>query len=163
MSFLSDIWEWLSDLLSKIWKWIKDIIPYLLLALALYVGFMTGPGIAFLGMLIPAGWTSAAIIAGVSFLLFPEETAALGSAAVAAVGKVAGEVASELGSTLGTGISALASASGISTLLLVAGAGLLLWLMMSGDDAEDDAPEVTSVSANTNKLQGGQLYVTDSK
>lgn len=168
MSVLSDIWNWISDLLSGLWTWIKDVIPYLLLALALYVGFMTGPGLMFLGMLIPAGWVSASIILGVSFLFLPSETSAILSDAVSAVGDTVGSVAAELGSAIGSGVSALASSSGLSTILWVATAGGLLWLLLSDD--KKNADEQTSDKGRavggrdltiTNK-NGGNPIVTNS-
>lgn len=158
MSVLSDIWDWICDLLSGLWTWIKDVIPYLLLALALYVGFMTGPGLTFLGMLIPAGWVSASIILGVSFLFLPSETSAIMSDAVSAVGDTAGSVAAELGSAIGSGVSALVSSSGLSTLLWVAIVGGLGWLLLS--DNKKDADEQTS---NEGRAVGGRVLIIANK
>lgn len=143
MSVFDSILSFISDVFTKIWRWIKKFLPYVLLALALYVAFMTSPLlIPLLGVSIPAGWASAAIIAGVSFLVAPEETAALVSSAVSAVGDSAAAVAAAAGTAIGAGVNAVSDASGFSTILLIGGLGFLAYLLLSNSDDENGSQAV---------------------
>lgn len=130
MSFLSNIFSWISDLFESIWGFIKRALPYVLMAIATYFtlgalapGFMAGLGLT---SAAAGGWAAAALALGASFVLAPEETAALYSGAVDSVGNVlskVGQVASDVVSdTVGSFFS-----SGIGLwILLGAGAYLLL-------------------------------------
>lgn len=130
MSFLSTIFSWISDLFESIWGFIKRALPYVLTAIALYFSmgalaptFMTGLGLT---SAVTGGWAAAALALGASFVLAPEETAALYSGAVDSVGTVLSEVGQVAGDVISSTVGSFFS-SGIGLwLLLGAGAYLLL-------------------------------------
>lgn len=137
--FFNSIFGWLGDLLTSLWQLIQKALPYILLALALFLAFSTaGLTIPLLGIVIPSGWLSAAIVAGVSFLLAPGETAAMVNVAVDAIGDAVGNVVTEAAGIVGEGVSTFASASGISNLLLYAAIGVGLYFLLTSDKDEEE-------------------------
>jgi hypothetical protein len=98
----------------------------LLLVAALLVAFM--PVIAFpmLGGLTLAGWQVAAILIGLSFLVYPEDTKEIMSDVATVIGATVGAVVGNL-------VSGVASGSGIGIFLLIAG-GLWLFAKSKSDD-----------------------------
>lgn len=155
MSFIDSVLSFIGDIFTKIWRWIKKILPYLLLALALCVAFMASPlTIPLLGLVIPPGWASAAIIAGVSYLLAPEETAALVSPAVKAIGNSAAEVIAAAGTVAGAGLSALSDASGLSTLIMWGALGVLAYLLLTADRKEEEQPPSKVAGRGSNWTSG---------
>lgn len=130
MSFVSNIFSWISDLFESIWRFIKQALPYVLMAVALYFSmgalaptFMAGLGLT---SAVAGGWAAAALALGASFVLAPEETAALYSDAVDSVGHVLSEVGQVAGGVISDTVGSFFS-SGIGLwLLLGAGAYFLL-------------------------------------
>lgn len=138
------IFNWLFDLLGRLWKLIKKILPYILLAMALYLAFV-GP-ILFLGL---QGVGAALGLAGASFLFAPGETAEVFSKAVAGVGDAAQAVVTEAGDLLGAAVDAVLSGTGIITALVAAG---VVWWLLSrrkkekGDRVSEPADPVGFIS-----------------
>lgn len=130
----SEVFSWLGDLFTKLFDMIKKILPYILVALAIW--FSLGLGIPALG--IAGGWTSALLALGASFVLAPDETAAILSSAASAMGDVLSTVATKVGSAAGDLTSSFASSSGIFTLALV---GLGMYLLLSSDDKDEPKPD----------------------
>lgn len=154
MSLLDDIFGWLGDLLTSLWQLIQKALPYVMLALALVCLFMTGPlSLSFLGMsfAIPAGWLSACVVMGASFLLAPEETAGLVTPAVHAVGSAVTAVAEEAGQAIGAGASSLAQASGFSSLLLIGGLAALAFFLLSDREDEGTSDPSTPGGSSTGR------------
>jgi hypothetical protein len=144
MSFLKKIFSWLGKLFKKLIKLVK-LLPFILLALAVYLAFMTG-GLSFLGMTIPAGYASAAIAVGASFLLAPEETKALVDKATNAIGGAAKNIASNVGAVAGSIASGfLESPLGLG--LLAFGA----WFFFIKDDKPKEEP--ARVTRTNNDLE----------
>lgn len=143
MSFLSSLFGWLEDLLRDIWKAFKIVLPYIALALALWVGVVGALPLTWLGvsMIIPAGWVSALFFMGTSYLLAPEETTAVVSGAVEAIGDSVTAVVVAAGTTVGAGIGAIADASGISTWLIVGGLGVAAYLLLSNSNRDRNQSE----------------------
>lgn len=135
MSIFSKLFDWVGRLFSKIWKAFKKALPYILVAAALWVGFVGALPLTWLGLstIIPAGWMSSLLFLGTSYLLAPEETTAVISSAAAAVGdsvtavvSAAGEVAEATGDALGSTLSAFMESSGLLWIVIAVGGWMLL-------------------------------------
>lgn len=87
MGFFDSIFKWISDLFSKLVEFIKKLLPIVMLCVALWFGFggVWAPTI-FGSTLTIEGTAGVCLALGTSFLLAPDETAAL-------VGRVAAGVA----------------------------------------------------------------------
>lgn len=151
MSWLSDIFGWLADLLSDIWQAFKGVLPYIAIALALWVGLIGALPLTWLGIAytIPAGWTSALFFIGASYLLAPEETTAVVTKVVSAAGEAVTAVAAAAGAAVGSAISAVSESSGLTSLLLIGGCGLAAyWLVSSKEENKDSVNQPTSTRAS---------------
>lgn len=148
MSFLNSLFGWLEDLLRDIWKAFKIVLPYIAIALALWVGLVGALPLTWLGItaIIPAGWVSALFFVGVSYILAPEETSAVVLGATEAIGDAVTVVAATAGAAVGTGVSALADSSGISTFFIVGGCALAAYLLMQNRKDTDQISGSTSSS-----------------
>lgn len=135
MSFFDNLFSWIGKIFSKIWASFKKVLPYIMAAAALYVGFVGALPLTYLGIAtsIPAGWMSALFLAGASYLVAPEETRGLVAKAVTAIGDSVAVAAAVVGTTAGTAISSFASASGISSYLVIGGVALLAYMMLKRD------------------------------
>lgn len=93
MSFLSGIFDFISQLFNSIMAMIKKILPYVMIAAAIYFGFggVWAPTI-FGSTLTISGATGAAMAMGLSFLLAPDETVETVSRVATAVGEAAAAV-----------------------------------------------------------------------
>lgn len=132
--FLEQIFKALSSLFEAILNVVKRVLPYILLAAAAYLALCTGGiSLAWLvpGTVIPSGWASAAVLAGASFILAPNETAAIVNSGVDAIGSVATNLATEAGQMLAS------VSEGVLGLplwaLVVGGVGLFLLFRNKGE------------------------------
>lgn len=146
----SEIFSWIGDLFTKLFSMMKKILPYILIALAIW--FSLGLGIPALG--IAGGWTSALLALGTSFVLAPDESAAVLSSAASAMGDVLSTVATEVGSAAGDLTFSFVSSSGIFTLALV---GLGMYLLLSSDDEDEPKPD-KSLRATESQATLGARY-----
>lgn len=136
-SFISNIFSWISDLFESIWRFIKRALPYVLMAIAAYFSlgalapsFMAGLGLA---SATAGGWAAAALALGASFVLAPEETAALYSGAIDAVGGVLSEAGQVVGDVVSDTVGSFFS-SGIGLWLLV---GVGAYFLLSSGKKKD--------------------------
>lgn len=135
MSFISNLFSWISDLFESIWGFIKRALPYILMAIATYFSFGALAPVFMAGTLAAeVGWAGAALALGASYLLAPDETVSVVNGGIDAVGdslselgQVAGSVASD---TLGSFFS-----SGFG-LWAIIGVGAYLILTRGNDDEE---------------------------
>lgn len=146
MSLFSSLFSWVGKVFTKIWKSFKKILPYLMIAAALYVGFVGALPLTYLGIAtsIPAGWMSALFLAGTSYLLAPEETTALVSRAVTAIGDSATAAAAAIGTAAGSLASGFFSSSGLTTALVIGGVGLAAYLVLRNKQTDKAAPPPTA-------------------
>lgn len=135
MSFFDNLFSWIGKIFSKIWASFKKVLPYIMIAAALYVGFVGELPLTYLGIAtaIPEGWMSALLLTGASYLVAPEETRGLVTKAVSAVGDSVAVAAAAVGTATGAAISSFASASGISSYLIIGGVALLAYMMLKRD------------------------------
>lgn len=111
------IFKWLFNLLARLWKLIKKILPYILLAMAIYL-VAVGP-IVWAAVGLELSGTAAALgLVGASFLIAPGETAEVVSSAVDGVGDVAAKVVTEAGDLIGTAVSSVFGGSFLTWLLI---------------------------------------------
>lgn len=117
-NFFTAIFSWVGDLFTKLWDLMKKILPYVLLALAVW--FSLGLGIPALG--IVGGWEASLLALGASFVLAPDETSALLSSGVTAMGDVLTTAGTAVGDALGATASSLFTSSGLIWVALGVGA-----------------------------------------
>lgn len=163
-SFLSNIFSWISDLFESIWGFIKRALPYVLMAIAVYFSmgalapsFMAGLGLA---SATAGGWAAAALALGASFVLAPEETAALYSGGVDAVGDVLSEVGQVVGNVASDTLESFFS-SGVGPWLLV---GVGAYFLLSSGKKKDvpaandeNSPAVSRTSAVSRGSRSGSI------
>lgn len=129
--------KWLFDLLARLWKLIKKVLPYILLAMAIYL-VAVGP-IVFAAVGLELTGTAAALgLAGASFLIAPGETAAAVSKAAEGIGDIAATVVTEAGGLLGTAISSVFG--GWSWIWLLA-AAFVVFFVFSRREQEQNGPD----------------------
>lgn len=130
MNILNKLFGWIGKLFKKIWEAIKKILPYILLAIAIYLSLGGALTIPFTSTVLQ-GTFHAMMVAGASFLLAPEETAELVSNAAHAIGDAASVVVSETVGVVTTGVGALlTSPVGIAVMALG------LWWLFGRDKKE---------------------------
>lgn len=144
---ISSIFSWLGDLFGKIWGLFKKILPYLLTALAIW--FSLGLGIPALGLV--GGWEAALLALGASFVLAPDETAALLSAGTEAMGDVLTTAGTAIGDAVGATGSALVSSSGLLWIVL----GIGVYFLLKGDKTVEARGEDNSHAAVTYPKHSG--------
>lgn len=147
MSFLVNIFSWISDLFESIWGFVKRALPYICLAIATYftMGALAPTFMAGLGLTSAAagGWATAALALGASFVLAPEETAELYSGAVDSVGSVLSEVGQVAGNVISDTVGSFFSSGVGLWILLGVGAYFLL--------SSDKKPDATLNEVNSEK------------
>jgi hypothetical protein len=157
-SFLSGLWNALTDIFRQIWDVLKWVIVIVLLVLAVMVGLgvVVIPAFSVFGFSFAAitmsGWIWAGAIAGLAFMLFPEETGIIVAKVGDAVGSMVEAVVDVVASALGGAASGLLK----SPLVLVAG-GLALWWFLGKDDKVSDPVVIDSQS--TSLLGQEEIYV----
>lgn len=163
-SFFSNIFSWISDLFESIWSFIKRALPYVLMAIAIYFSigalaptFMAGLGLA---SATAGGWAAAALALGASFVLAPEETAALYSGAVDAVGDVLSEVGQVAGNVVSDAVGSFFSSD--TGLWLLVGVGV--YFLLSSDKEKDvsvvhdeNSPTVSRTSVASSESYLGSI------
>lgn len=144
------MFDWILDLFKKVWKFIKkalnkimevlkDVLPYLLIAGAVFLATLSGTAILGLPIFLQGLATflvgvgplaAAAIGAGVSFLLAPEETAGLLTNVAEAVGEVASAAVQMAGDVVSTGFASIFG----ENFLIYAALGLGAYLLLTKEE-----------------------------
>lgn len=133
--FLKDLWNEIRAVIDDIIAKIKEILPYLILIAALYVGF----GGVIWGL---TGWGAAALFIGASYLVLPDETAAMMTEVAAAVGEVVEDVATAVApivDAVGGAISTVASSVFGALGPWLIGGGLIYLYMTSDKDKDSNS------------------------
>lgn len=147
MDFISKIFEFITSLFNKVFSAIKKLLPYILLALAIWLSLGFAFTIPFTTFTIAAGYASALLVAGASFLFAPSETAEI-------VSKVATHVGDAVGSIVAAGVDVVTTGLGA---MLTSPVGLLalgvgLYFLFGRSEKERDAPVAVETQETGSKL-----------
>lgn len=143
MGILSSLFGWISKLFKQLVSLFKKILPYLMVALAIYLLITTGGlpladwfGPAFAGITIPEGPVGALLALGTSFLFAPDETAELVGNAVEAVGTVVEGVLNEAVDIIDS-VASNALSSPFALIALGIGLFFLVGFLKKDNDQQD--------------------------
>jgi small-conductance mechanosensitive channel len=135
MSFLSDVFDWLSDLWDKFVDFHKYLYDNMLkihaiLLIVAAIVFLPGVGVA-LGLAVVSSWWVVGLCLVAAFLIDPETAASV----INDIGEVLGDVAVEVADVTGDIIGSIASGlfGNISPALLLIGGGFILFFLLTGD------------------------------
>jgi hypothetical protein len=160
------IWDAIESVLSAIAEALGPLLPILIILVfvfAPYLGaWLTGMGFTGVGgaltalgtMLGGTSWLALAVGVGVSYMVAPEETAAL----VSDVAEFTGEVIADVTSAVATGLFSGLFDGGVPWLLL-AGGGFAAWWFLIRDDGKEENSELSSVE--TRQLTSGSSTTID--
>lgn len=152
MSFLSDIFSWLGDLLNKLWDALGPLLAILAIVFIAFAPYLA-PLIATWTMPAWLAWLPAALTAvaelgpiacaigglGLAYIIDPDTTADIVTGAAELVGGAVGTVA-------GAVVAGTAAALSSSPLVWLAGAALLAYFLLSDDG--DERETATTVEAD---------------
>lgn len=129
MGIFNTLFGWIGKLLKKIWNAIKKILPFILLAVAIWLALGLPFAIEALGISIAGTQANALLLAGASFLFAPQETGDVIGKALDSVGDTAGDVISTVTDVVSDGATTI-----LSSPIGLVGIGLLLYFLFFKDD-----------------------------
>lgn len=158
MSFLSDIFSWLGDLLNKLWDALGPLLAVLAIVFIAFAPYLA-PLIAAWTMPAWLAWLPAVVTAiaelgpiacaigglGLAYIIDPDTTSGVVTGAAELVGSAVGTVA-------GAVVAGTAAALSSSPLVWLAGAALIAYFLLSDDGDKQESRTATGGDRTSPRL-----------